>query len=66
MRPTENNPLYPTAKEPAEDFFQLEDPLQQLRERRPINVEDLPPLPLPSQPDSIPPGSEQLPIPPQQ
>jgi outer membrane protein TolC len=56
MRPTENDAVYPTAEEPSEDFFDLEDPLEQLRERRRIDVEELPPLrfpplPLPNTPD---------------
>jgi outer membrane protein TolC len=46
-RPTENDAVYPTTEEPSEDFFDLEDPLEQLRQRRPIDVEELPPLRLP-------------------
>jgi outer membrane protein TolC len=46
MRPTENDPMYPTSEKPSEDFFQLEDPLEQGR-RPPLNVEELPPLRLP-------------------
>jgi outer membrane protein TolC len=45
--PTENDPVYPTSDKPAEEYFQLEDPLEQLRQRRPIDVEELPPLRLP-------------------
>jgi outer membrane protein TolC len=44
MRPTENEAIYPSADEPSEDFFDLEDPLERLRERRPIGEEELPPL----------------------
>lgn len=64
MRPTENDAVYPTANEPAEDFFELEDPLQQLRERRPIDVEELPPLRLPPVPEPSIPGT--IPLPPTQ
>lgn len=66
MRPTENDAVYPTATEPAEDFFELEDPLQQLRERRPIDVEELPPLRLPPVPESSIPGTTPMPITPPQ
>ena len=47
MRPTENQDVYPTDDQPSEDFFELQDPLEQLRQRRPIDVEELPPLRLP-------------------
>jgi hypothetical protein len=47
LPPTENESVYPTSQKPAENFFDLEDPLQKLRERRPIDVEELPPLRLP-------------------
>jgi hypothetical protein len=47
MRPTENDAVYPTSEKPSEDFFKLADPLEQLRERRPIDVEELPPLQIP-------------------
>jgi outer membrane protein TolC len=47
MRPTENAAVYPTSEKPSEDFFKLADPLEQLRERRPIDVEELPPLQIP-------------------
>jgi outer membrane protein TolC len=66
MRPTENEAAYPTSDEPSEDFFDLEDPLQQLRERRPIDIEQLPPLRLPSLPEPGLPGDAELPVPPQQ
>jgi outer membrane protein TolC len=65
MRPGENEAIYPTANEPSEDFFELQDPLQQLRERRPIDVEQLPPLPPPQRPEPIK-GDAELPVPPQQ
>jgi outer membrane protein TolC len=56
MRPTENDPMYPTSEKPSEDFFQLEDPLEQGR-RPPLNVEELPPLRLPPvESPSAPPG----------
>jgi hypothetical protein len=58
--------MYPTADEPSEDFFELQDPLQQLRERRPIDIEALPPLRLPLVPEQNPPGDAELPVPPQQ
>jgi len=64
MRPGENDAIYPTADEPSEDFFELQDPLQQLRERRPINIDELPPL-LPPVPEPGAAGDEQLPVPPQ-
>jgi outer membrane protein TolC len=48
LPPTENADLYPSTNAPAEDFFQLEDPLKELRERRPIGEEELPPLQLPT------------------
>jgi outer membrane protein TolC len=66
MRPTENDALYPTANEPSEDFFELQDPLQQLRERRPIDVEELPPLSLQPMPEPASAGDAELPVPPQQ
>jgi outer membrane protein TolC len=58
LPPTENNPVYPTAEKPSEEFFDLEDPLEQLRQRRPFDVEELPPLRLPpvtppSTPDGV-------------
>jgi outer membrane protein TolC len=47
MPPTENSPVYPSGEKPSEEFFDLEDPLEQLRQRRPLEMEDLPPLRLP-------------------
>lgn len=47
MRPTENSAVYPAGEKPAERFFNLEDPLDVLRERKPIDVDELPPLRLP-------------------
>jgi hypothetical protein len=49
-RPTENAARYPATNRPSENFFDLEDPLERLRNWRPIDVEDLPPLRLPPQP----------------
>jgi hypothetical protein len=60
MRPTENEAIYPSANEPSEDFFNLENPLEQLRERRPVGEEELPPLwdpPLPLQVPNVPGGN---------
>ena len=46
--PTDNQNMYPTGTEPAEEFFDLTDPLEQLRDRRRRDRETLPPLqPLP-------------------
>jgi outer membrane protein TolC len=44
MSPTPNESVYPDSDKPAEEFFDLEDPLQQLRRRKPIDVDKLPPL----------------------
>lgn len=65
MRPTENDDVYPAGEKPAERFFDLEDPLDELRQRKPIDVDTLPPLrlpptlPPPSQPDGTPPPVPQ-------
>jgi hypothetical protein len=48
--PTENKSVYPATDEPSEDFFDLEDPLEQLRERGPLLEEELPSMPLPLPP----------------
>jgi outer membrane protein TolC len=56
-RPSENDAVYPTANEPSEDFFKLDDPLEQLRQRRPLDVEELPPLRLPPVPAPDTPGA---------
>lgn len=47
MRPTDNEDLYPVGDEPAEDFFDLDDPLTRLRRRQRADAEELPPLQLP-------------------
>jgi Outer membrane efflux protein len=46
-RPTENGAVYPSGDEPSENFFDLENPLERLRKRRPIDEEELPPLRMP-------------------
>jgi outer membrane protein TolC len=61
LRPTENEGVYPTSQRPSEEFFDLEDPLEKLRERQPIDVEELPPLQVPTlQPPTVP-GTIQIP-----
>jgi outer membrane protein TolC len=47
MPSTENNPIYPTSEKPSEDFFQLENPLEQSQQRPPLDIDELPPLRLP-------------------
>ncbi|TWU27842.1 TolC family protein [Bythopirellula polymerisocia] len=47
MRPTDNENVYPVGDEPAEDFFDLDDPLSRLRKRQRADAEELPPLQLP-------------------
>jgi len=48
--PSENDGLYPVGDEPAEEFFDLTDPLQ--KRKRPSH-DTLPPLDLPPLPESI-------------
>ncbi|HEY8504823.1 MAG TPA: hypothetical protein VIL46_09590, partial [Gemmataceae bacterium] len=43
--PGPNAPQYPDTGEPAEEFFDLQDPL---REKGALEVPDLPPLPAPA------------------
>jgi outer membrane protein TolC len=62
LRPTENGAVYPTGNEPSEEYFNLEDPLEQFRDRRPIDVEELPPLRLP--PVESPSALDIIPAPP--
>jgi hypothetical protein len=45
LPPTPNADVYPVTEQPAENSFNLEDPLRVLRDRRPPQPEDLPPLP---------------------
>jgi outer membrane protein TolC len=45
LPPTPNQDRYPVTQRPAENFFDLEDPLLELKNRQPPRVEDLPPLP---------------------
>jgi hypothetical protein len=54
LPPTENQSVYPTSQRASEDYFNLEDPLQELRERQPIDVEELPPLLPPPQTPILP------------
>jgi outer membrane protein TolC len=63
LPPTENEAVYPTSEKPAEDFFDLEDPLQKLRERRPIDPEELPPLRLPPPQTPVLPDVVPAPVP---
>jgi hypothetical protein len=43
--PAPNADIYPVTEQPAENSFNLEDPLLQLRNRQQPRPEDLPPLP---------------------
>jgi hypothetical protein len=63
LRPTENEGAYPTSQRPSEEFFDLEDPLEKLRERQPIDVEELPPLQLPTPQPPTTPRTIQTPSP---
>jgi outer membrane protein TolC len=44
MRPTGNEPRYPAGTEPSEEFFDLDDPLNELRRKQRAMLEELPPL----------------------
>ena len=62
QRPTDNADQYPVGEEPAEEFFDLTDPLEPMRTRRQQQRELLPPLEpmLPTEPIEIPPPAPEL------
>jgi outer membrane protein TolC len=54
MRPTDNSSVYPGGDEPAEEFFDLEDPLQRLRRGPLVDQEELPQMPRLPRPEDQP------------
>jgi len=61
LPPSENESLYPDSGKPAEEFFQLEDPLQRLHKLRTMESKQWPPLPTGPLPPAIPAVPETLP-----